>query len=230
MSKPYVYWLRNKIDGTKYVGVRFAKNCSPDDLWKSYFSSSKLIHQLIKRYGVDSFDYRIIKTFDNSEDAILYEAALLKKIVLRKDYANIACSMAFAGKLTTEVCAKAGRIGGMVQVSKKLGIHKQTKEERERILMDARKKQIEMKANKFIFVDREVQSERGKKGGPKNKGFVWLSNGNRCIKYTKKMQEEKPVEEFLRENPDFFRGRSHKHSKKRKSSRNENQVNHEKNA
>lgn len=57
------------------------------------------------------------------------------------------------------------------------------------------------------FYDSSLQSELGKRGGPKNKGFVWLTDGKISIKYTKSMQEKQSVDEFLRENPSFRAGR-----------------------
>lgn len=47
----------------------------------------------------------------------------------------------------------------------------------------------------------------GRRGGPKNKGFVWLTNGAIDLKYTTKMQQEMPVEDFLRANEEFRLGR-----------------------
>ena len=44
--KPYVYWIKNKITGIKYFGVRWGnvkKNKKPkDDLGKIYFTSGAL--------------------------------------------------------------------------------------------------------------------------------------------------------------------------------------------
>jgi len=57
------------------------------------------------------------------------------------------------------------------------------------------------------FYDSELQSILGKRGGPKNKGFVWLNDGNVNIKYSPKMQDKMSVEQFLEKNPTFKRGR-----------------------
>ena len=53
----------------------------------------------------------------------------------------------------------------------------------------------------------DIQRENGKKGGVKNKGFVWLTNGTTTIKYSCKLQEDKSVEQFLKENTTYKRGR-----------------------
>lgn len=57
------------------------------------------------------------------------------------------------------------------------------------------------------FYDSNLQSELGKRGGPKNKGFIWINDGNVSIKYTKIMQNNKSIEEFILENPQFKIGR-----------------------
>lgn len=57
------------------------------------------------------------------------------------------------------------------------------------------------------FYDSDLQSVLGKRGGPKNKGFVWLNDGNINLKYSPKMQAKTSVEQFLKENPNFKRGR-----------------------
>jgi hypothetical protein len=86
MTVPYTYYLYHKPTGKKYYGVRWAMNCSPDDLWKTYFTSSKYVHELIEQYGVDSFDHEIRKIFDTSDSAILWEKRVLTRLhVLNND-------------------------------------------------------------------------------------------------------------------------------------------------
>lgn len=89
MNTPYVYIVRNNSTQLKYIGVRYSKNCDPNDFWVKYFTSSKLIHELVKIYGVEDFDYRIIKRFDSAYDALSYERKLLDCAVPRFDYLNI---------------------------------------------------------------------------------------------------------------------------------------------
>lgn len=71
----------------------------------------------------------------------------------------------------------------------------------------AEKGRIICKENGVGFYDSELQSVLGKKGGKKNKGFVWLNDGNINLKYSPKMQNKKSVEQFLKENPNFKLGR-----------------------
>lgn len=82
---PYTYCVFNKVTKQRYYGVRFAKNSNPQELWKTYFTSSKYVHKLIKQYGIDSFDYRVRKTFINKQSAILWENKVLRRLnVLNK--------------------------------------------------------------------------------------------------------------------------------------------------
>jgi hypothetical protein len=200
---PYVYLLKNKTTGKKYVGVRWAKDCHPSEFWVEYFTSSKVVHSLIKIFGKDDFNFKIVHTFETAEKAILKEAKYVKLAVNKEDYLN----MRHSPISNSEKCSQAGKIGGMLQVMRKQGIHKQTREERLEILKIARQEQNRRKKNPFSHASREKQSERGRRGGPKNKGFVWLTDGTANIKYTKKMQEKKSIEIFLLENPQIRRGR-----------------------
>ena len=54
---------------------------------------------------------------------------------------------------------------------------------------------------------RMEQSNRGKKGGRGNKGFVWINDGMKSHKYTKKQQEIKSLEDYIKDNPQYKRGR-----------------------
>jgi len=53
----------------------------------------------------------------------------------------------------------------------------------------------------------EKQRERGRKGGPKNKGFKWYTDDIRSYKYTKSEQLNLSFEDFLKNNPRFRGGR-----------------------
>ena len=40
MHQPFTYLIKHKTSGKVYYGVRYAKKCSPIDLWTTYFTSS----------------------------------------------------------------------------------------------------------------------------------------------------------------------------------------------
>lgn len=79
-STPYTYLIKHKSSGLCYYGVRFAEGCSPSDLFTTYFTSSKIIHRIIKKEGVDSFEYEIRKVFSSSRKAQEWELRVLKKL------------------------------------------------------------------------------------------------------------------------------------------------------
>lgn len=64
---------------------------------------------------------------------------------------------------------------------------------------------------KKAFHDPVIQRELGRRGGPKNKGFIWLTDGVVNIKYSPKQQNQKSVDEFLEDNPTLVRGRTDTH-------------------
>lgn len=77
---PFTYCLTFLLIGKRYYGVRYAKGCHPDQLWTTYFTSSKTIKALIEEYGEDSFTFEIRKTFKTREEALSWETKFLTKI------------------------------------------------------------------------------------------------------------------------------------------------------
>lgn len=76
---PYVYLIGwSKLDKF-YYGVRFAKDCTPKDLFITYFTSSMLVKQYILQHGIPDI-IQIRKTFKNARDAILWETRVLTKM------------------------------------------------------------------------------------------------------------------------------------------------------
>ena len=65
------------------------------------------------------------------------------------------------------------------------------------------------------FYNSNTQRELGKKGGAKNKGYKWYSDGNDNFKYTTKEQEELSFEDFLKQNPNYKSGRLKREFKER---------------
>lgn len=83
---PYTYHLYHKITDKHYYGVRWAKSCNPTELWVTYFSSSKKVKNLIRLYGKESFEPEIRKIFKTSNEAILWEEKVLRRLkVLSND-------------------------------------------------------------------------------------------------------------------------------------------------
>lgn len=133
---PYVYIVLNKSTGLKYIGVRYRKGCTPDDFWKYYFTSSKVVKKLIDIYGKDDFIVRILQTFENEYEARKYEETLIKKVLEREDYMNV--HSGFVSGKTEEVYLKDKQaqkrirsLYGKLQVLHKIGFHKFSKKEKQ---------------------------------------------------------------------------------------------------
>lgn len=265
----YVYFLKNKTTGLKYIGIRYAKNCKKEEFWVSYFTSSKIIKTLIELYGKEDFEYRIIREFECGYEALKYENKLNRLAVTKKDYCNLHYN--FIGEQSKEQFTsvldkqkKSASLYGKLSYLNKTGIHKFSKEEKKifckmggykaaainrklnRAIFDpeVRKKQHETlkREQKSAYYDpvlkKEIcskggkagpfsssyyvknglsesdrinaQRERGKKGGPKNKGFKWYNDGKKSFKYTLKQQNEKDYDLFLKEN-NYFPGKLSNH-------------------
>lgn len=80
MTIPYTYLIKHIPTNTYYYGVRFAKGCNPSEFWNKYKTSSKYVKQLIEKYGEDSFEYEIRKTFTNIDIARKWESTVLRRL------------------------------------------------------------------------------------------------------------------------------------------------------
>ena len=77
---PYTYSVTHKKTGIHYYGSRYSKGCSPDDLFKTYFTSSKIIHDLIKLEGIDGFLIKVRRKFKDDLSCIIHENRFLKRV------------------------------------------------------------------------------------------------------------------------------------------------------
>ena len=87
---PFTYLLKHLPTNKYYYGVRFKKNCNPNDLWTKYFTSSKKVKGLIRKYGKKSFQFEIRKTFKTAKQAMNWEHKVLRrmKVIYRNDFLN----------------------------------------------------------------------------------------------------------------------------------------------
>lgn len=74
---PYTYVLRWPT-GESYYGVRFAKGCCPEELWVTYFSSSKCVKEFVKTHGDPSIEIR--KVFGSVDAARRWETKVLHRL------------------------------------------------------------------------------------------------------------------------------------------------------
>lgn len=111
MTKYFTYHIFNRITNQHYYGARWKKGCHPSDLWTTYFTSSKLVADLIELYGTESFDVEIRKTFETRRACQQWEQRVLTKLRVktRNDWLNIAISappIRVGYKHTTETLTK----------------------------------------------------------------------------------------------------------------------------
>ena len=87
---PFTYLLKHVPTNRYYYGVKFEKGCYPNDFWTKYFTSSKKVKNLIKRYGKKSFIFEIRKTFKTQKQARDWEHKVLRrmKVIYRNDFLN----------------------------------------------------------------------------------------------------------------------------------------------
>lgn len=81
---PYTYCITFIPTGERYYGSKYANRngnvANPKDFWVTYFTSSKIILNLISEYGKDAFTYQIRKTFTHASAARNWEHKFLTKI------------------------------------------------------------------------------------------------------------------------------------------------------
>lgn len=75
----YVYLIGWTKADKYYIGVRFAKDCTPDDLWVTYFTSSKHVRTFAEAHGSPDI-VQIRKTFNDPTAARVYESKLLRRM------------------------------------------------------------------------------------------------------------------------------------------------------
>jgi hypothetical protein len=94
---PFTYSLFCSTTKQYYYGVRYGKGCHPDQLWSSYFTSSKTVSQLIEEHGRDAFEVRIRKIFNCPKKALAWEQRLLERVnaINRKDWINLSHGTTF---------------------------------------------------------------------------------------------------------------------------------------
>jgi len=81
---PYTYLIGWSSHNKWYYGVRYAKNCNPSDLWKTYFTSSDYVTEFRKLHGEPDV-IQIRKTFIDPHTAICWEDNVHRKMNVSND-------------------------------------------------------------------------------------------------------------------------------------------------
>lgn len=77
--QPYTYLIGWSHHNIWYYGVQHRKNANPDNLWKTYFTSSKHVKKFRQEYGEPDI-VQIRKTFTSKKDALLWEETVLRRM------------------------------------------------------------------------------------------------------------------------------------------------------
>lgn len=80
---PYTYLIGWTALNKFYYGVRYAKKCIPDELWKTYFSSSKVVKNMRTLHGEPNI-IQVRKKFTSVTEARHWEHRVLKKLKVTK--------------------------------------------------------------------------------------------------------------------------------------------------
>lgn len=81
---PYTYLIGWSNLNKWYYGVRYARGCSPDDLWVKYKTSSNYVKDFVREHG-DPDIIQVRKTFDNVSNARLWEEKVLVRMNVIKN-------------------------------------------------------------------------------------------------------------------------------------------------
>jgi len=86
---PYTYLIGWTKYNKWYYGVRFAKDCSPNELWKSYFTSSKHVKKFRETSGEPDI-IEVRKIFERVSQAQEWENKVLRrlKVVSKEKWLN----------------------------------------------------------------------------------------------------------------------------------------------
>lgn len=84
--KPYTYLIGWSKHNLFYYGVRYAKKCSPDELWVKYKTSSAYVKDIYTQYGEPDI-IQVRKVFTNAHEAMKWEHKVLRRLkVISKDF------------------------------------------------------------------------------------------------------------------------------------------------
>jgi len=102
---PFTYLVKHVPTNRYYYGVKYKKGCHPNDLWTKYFTSSKKVKGLIRKYGKKSFIFEIRKTFKTAQQAVNWEYKVLKrmKVIHRDDFLNQSDNQRIDSKLLSKI-------------------------------------------------------------------------------------------------------------------------------
>lgn len=179
--------------------------------------------ELYQKYGDvgDLCAYYLIKGMKEQANLAAASAGGKAAAAAFKKRGQLQGFQAFDSDFQKEVASMGGKVGGAKQRDLGLGIHAQTPEERKLLSSVGGAKGC----LKNGWKESVVQSENGKRGGPKNKGFRWVNDGIKSYKLTAREQETESLEKHLKRTGRSV-GRVGKFTNQYTKDKNENKNNH----
>jgi hypothetical protein len=77
--------IRSEHFGRKYYGASYKEGASPEELGVTYFSSSRKIKEIIKKYGSASVRFEIRRIFSDVYSCLRWESSFLRRIDARNN-------------------------------------------------------------------------------------------------------------------------------------------------
>lgn len=227
MHIPYTYLIGWTALNKFYYGVRYAKNCTPSDLWSTYFTSSAHVDAFVEIHGEPDI-ISIRRTFKNKNSAILWENRVLRRLKVTQSDAwinrtdNRAISYVrtpehiAAFKLRVEKARADGKLFGKGskhtdasnQINREKHLGKKTGRTSESFTTEWKEKiSTALKGNVRPQSDAERTERRHKaKTSTFNKicaGRIWITDGTNSIRI---------YPEQLQNYPGYIRGRFKQHT------------------
>lgn len=107
---PYTYLIGWSKHQKYYYGVRYSKDCSPEDLWNGYYTSSKYVKDFREENGEPDI-IEVRKIFETRDEARTWEHNVLKKMNVSKKKEWLNQSDNSSVVLTSEMLKKRWKDG-----------------------------------------------------------------------------------------------------------------------
>lgn len=76
---PFTYLIGWSAKNIWYYGAKYSKGCRPSDLWTTYFTSSKNVHEFVKQFGAPDI-INVRRVFNTISACRKWEAGVLLRI------------------------------------------------------------------------------------------------------------------------------------------------------
>lgn len=157
---PYCYLVGWSRYDKYYYGVRYAEKtkcfytagCHPDELWKTYFTSSEYVTEMRKLYGEPDI-ISIRKTFTNKHSAINWEKRVITRLgaIRNNKWLNKGNRGAILMDDITKEKIRKGNIGKTVTIESRLKISKARLERNITHTDETKEKMREIRGNKIVW-------------------------------------------------------------------------------